>query len=358
MQTCLIIDDDSFSLELLRALLNRLGDCHVVGFTTPLEALVWSKNNLPDLVIVDYIMLPIDGLEFMARFRRIEGRESVPAIMITAADIKDVRYEALQNGIHDFLGKPLDKLELSARVRNLLALNKNQKLRLDQTLHLETLVQARYQAVMNLENELVERMMQAVTYRDGETGAHIARVAKYSLIIARGLGLSKGDQDILHEAAAMHDAGMIAVPDEILRKRGGLTQEELGIMKRHAQVGYDLLRGSKSSAVQAGAEIALTHHERLDGKGYPRGLKGEQIPLFSRIVAVADTFDELTSGVWNGELSPLRQAATYLREQAGSAFDPACVNAFLADWDEVLAIHADLSRSCPNLFPEMSRCEN
>lgn len=358
MQRCLIIDDDSFSLELLSSLLRKLGDCEVTGFQSPLDALAWSEQNQPDLVIVDYMMEPIDGLQFIERFRKIDDCEVVPAIMITAANIKEMRYEALQGGVQDFLAKPLDMLELSARVRNLLALNQSHKLRLDQTLHLQTMVQAKFQSVLNLERELIARMMQAVSFRDIETGAHMQRVAAYSLIIAREMGLSEQDQAILREAAPMHDAGKISVPDPILRKRSALTQRELEIMKRHAQVGYELLRGSKSAIVQAGAEIALTHHERLDGQGYPRGLKGDQIPVFGRIVAVADTFDELTSGMWSVEISSPRQAADFLQERVGTVFDPVCVMALLANWEDVLEIHADLAEPCRPEMSEMPSYEN
>ena len=193
-------------------------------------------------------------------------------------------------------------------------------------------------AILQRERETVLRLSKAAEYRDPETGAHILRMAHYSELIARGLGLPLADQQLLLEAAPMHDIGKVGITDAILLKPGRLTPEEFEIMKGHAQIGHDILKDSASQVLKTGAEIALGHHEKFDGSGYPQGLAGEQIPIFSRIVAVADVFDALTSERPYKPAWTLERAAEHLRSQAGAHFDPACVQVFFEQWEQVLAI--------------------
>ncbi len=188
------------------------------------------------------------------------------------------------------------------------------------------------------ERETVFRLSKAAEYRDPETGAHILRMAHYSQLIARKLGMSAAEQDLLLEAAPMHDIGKVGIADKILLKPGKLDADEFEIMKRHAVFGYELLQGSSSRVLQAGAEIALGHHEKFDGSGYPNGLKGEEIPIFSRIVAVADVFDALTSERPYKKAWELEAAVDFLNAGAGTHFDPKCVMAFLEAWEEVMEI--------------------
>ena len=175
-------------------------------------------------------------------------------------------------------------------------------------------------------------------FRDPETGAHIQRMAHYSQIIALGLDLSLAQQRLILEAAPMHDVGKIGIPDYILLKPGKLTPEEFEVMKGHSSIGYELLKESRSEILKAGAQIAISHHEKYDGSGYPRGLKGNDIPLFGRIVAVADVFDALTSERPYKKAWPLEEARRYLEEGRGKHFDPLCVEALLAEWDLVLDV--------------------
>jgi putative two-component system response regulator len=181
-------------------------------------------------------------------------------------------------------------------------------------------------------------MSRAAEFRDPETGAHIQRMAHYSQIIARGLDLEPRKQKLLLEAAPMHDVGKIGIPDYILLKPGKLTPEEMEVMKGHSRLGYELLQGSGSEILRAGAEIAISHHEKYDGTGYPNALKGTDIPLYGRIVAVADVFDALTSERPYKKAWPLEDAVRFLEEGRGKHFDPMCIEAFLAGWDDVIAI--------------------
>jgi response regulator RpfG family c-di-GMP phosphodiesterase len=195
-------------------------------------------------------------------------------------------------------------------------------------------------AILQRERETVLRLSKAAEYRDPETGAHILRMAHYSELIARGLGLPLADQQLLLEAAPMHDIGKVGITDSVLLKPGRLTQEEFELMKQHAQIGYEILKDSSSLVLQTGAAIALGHHEKFDGSGYPQGLVGEQIPIFSRIVAVADVFDALTSERPYKKAWSLERASEHLKAQSGLHFDPACVEVFFAHWEQVLAIRS------------------
>jgi putative two-component system response regulator len=190
------------------------------------------------------------------------------------------------------------------------------------------------------EQELLFRMSRAAEFRDPETGAHIQRMARYSELISIRLGRPEAEQQQLLQAAPMHDVGKLGIPDGILLKPGKLTPEEFDQMKQHAIIGYELLKDSNSSVLQIAATIAVSHHEKFDGSGYPYGVAGDAIPLFGRIVAVADVFDALTSVRPYKEAWSLERASAFLREGAGSHFDPACVEAFFAAWDDVLAVHS------------------
>ena len=338
MNTVLIVDDSEINLTLIKALVLKLGDCSPVLFDTPVKAFEWCRENVPDLVIVDYMMPEMDGLKFISLFRGLHGRTEIPVLMVTANDQKDIRYEALLGGANDFLTKPIDRVEFSARARNMLALRIGQRYLADRAEHLSALVDEQTKEIRNREKELIFRMSRAAEFRDPETGAHIQRMAYYSQIIAKGLGLDEKTQKIILEAAPMHDVGKIGIPDYILLKPGKLTHEEFEVMKGHATLGHELLNGSGSEILRAGAEIALTHHEKYDGSGYPHGLVGHKIPLFGRIVAVADVFDALTSERPYKRAWALDDACRFLEEGRGKHFDPMCVESFLAGWEEALEI--------------------
>ncbi len=338
MHTVLIIDDSDINLTLIKALVLKLGECNPVLFENPLKALDWCRENVPDLVIVDYMMPDMDGLRFISAFRALHGRDEVPILMVTANDQKDVRYEALLGGANDFLTKPIDRVEFGARARNMLSLRTGQKFLADRAQHLAALVHEQTREIRDREKELIFRMSRAAEFRDPETGAHIQRMAYYSQAIAKGLDLDESVQKLILEAAPMHDVGKIGIPDYILLKPGKLTPEEFEVMKGHARLGHELLNNSGSEILRAGAQIAISHHEKYDGSGYPRGLKGNDIPLFGRIVAVADVFDALTSERPYKKAWSLEDAVHFLEEGRGKHFDPLCVEAFLATWDIVLDI--------------------
>lgn len=328
-----IIDDNPKTLLLMTSLVGKLGHCRAVPFNNGGEALGWCMLHDPDMVLVDYRMPGMDGLDFIRSFRGRDQWADVPVIMITADESKDVRYRALELGATDFLAKPIDVTEFIARLRNMIALRRANRALTDRAAWLAEEVDKATRVVNERERELILRLSRAAEYRDPETGAHLTRMAAYADIIARNLDLP--DREMLVRAAPMHDLGKVGIADNILLKPERLTPEEFAQIQRHPQIGYDILRDSSSQLMQIAAEIALTHHEKYDGSGYPQGLRGTQIPLHGRVIAVADVFDALTSErpykpAWDNP-----SAITYLREQAGRHFDPACIEAFLKNPDEI-----------------------
>jgi putative two-component system response regulator len=334
----LVVDDAQLNVTLLQHLIKKLPDCESAGFTEPLRALEWCQDNEPDLVVVDYMMPDMDGLEFSKRFRGIPGHADIPVLMVTANHESSIRHEALASGVTDFLNKPLDNNEFLARAKNMLDLRQSHKRLSDRAAWLDEEVRKATAEIMAREQEIIFCLSKAAEHRDPETGAHIQRMAHYSRHIARCMGLPVDQQDILLEAASMHDIGKVGTPDLILLKPGKLTDEEFTIMKQHAVIGYEVLNTSNAPLLKVAAEIAYSHHEKFDGSGYPRGLSGQDIPLFGRIVAVADVFDALTSERPYKRAWSVDQASQMLRDGAGKHFDPACVEAFFANFGEILEI--------------------
>jgi putative two-component system response regulator len=331
-----IIDDTQMNVTFMQHLVKKLPDCTPVCFTDSVAALDWCLDNDPDLLVVDYMMPQLSGIELVKRFRA--HRPDTPTLMVTANSDKELRHEALTIGVTDFLNKPVDNVEFLARARNMLALRASHKKLADHAAWLADEVGKATQLIVAQAQETVVCLAKAAEHRDPETGAHILRMSHYSRLIARRLGLSAEQQELLLTAAPMHDIGKVGTPDMILLKPGKLDDEEMAVMRRHATIGYQVLSMGSSPLLLAAAEIAYTHHEKFDGSGYPRGLKGEDIPLFGRIVAVADVFDALTSSRPYKTAWTVERARQMLIDGKGSHFDPACVDALQSEWDEALAI--------------------
>ena len=334
-----IVDDTPLNLLLMVKLVDRLAGVESHGFESPQEALTWCAHTEPDLIIVDYMMPDIDGLEFIRRVRASHKHEDVPILMVTANNERGVRYEALECGANDFLTKPVDAHEFEPRVRNMLKLRDAHLATRQRAETLSVAVRKATAAILDRERETITRLARAAEFRDPETGAHIQRMSHYSAVIARRMGLGSELADALLLAAPMHDVGKLGIPDTILLKPGRLTVNEFEVMKRHPLIGHDILKDSSSEVLRLGARIALSHHEKFDGTGYPNGIAGEAIPLEGRIVAVADVFDALTSSRPYKPAWPFARAIALLREGRGSHFDARCIDAFLSSWDEVLDIH-------------------
>lgn len=338
MKKIILIDDNQINLTLLWHLVKKMDGYEAASFQNPIEALAWSKENEVELIIVDYMMPEMNGINFITEFRQSSENTDIPILMVTANDQLDVRYQALESGATDFLNKPIDKAEFTIRVSNLLELRNSQKKLADKASWLKNEVFKATQEIRSREQEIIYRLTKAAEYRDPETGSHIKRMAHYSHQIAMQLGMSEDQQTLIIEAAPMHDIGKVGIPDSILLKPGKLDHSEFEIMKEHAQFGYNILNGSSSKLMQVGAEIALSHHEKYDGSGYPNGLKGDDISIYGRIVAVADVFDALTSSRPYKKPWPIEDAISFLTDNEGKHFDSNCVQAFLKDMNAILNI--------------------
>jgi len=338
MKRIVLIDSNQTDLTLLWHLVRRIKGYEAANFTNPKDALEWCLENETELIIVNYMMPEMDGIAFITQLRQSPQNISVPVLMEISPEYTDVRQKAFELGVTDFINKPIDKTEFMVRVQNTLVLSSNQKKLTNQTAWLKDEVLKATEEIRNREQEVIFRLTKAAEYRDPETGGHIKRMAHYSRHIAMQLGLSAEEQNLLLEAAPMHDIGKVGIPDSILLKPGKLDHSEFEIMKEHAQFGFDILDGSESKLMQLGAEIALSHHEKYDGSGYPYGLKDEDISIYGRIVSVADVFDALTSERPYKKAWSVDDAIGFLRENSGTQFDRSCVYAFLMDMDEVLRI--------------------
>lgn len=338
-QTIVVIDDEFTTRTILRETV--LGICPsivVESFSNPLLALGWLAQNEPDLILLDYKMKEMSGYEVLQEIKKIHQLDEVPVVVVTAETNKDIRYQMLEHGASDFINKPIDHHECLIRCRNLLLLRGHQKATRDRAKNLEVSVSKATKDILDREHETLLRLAKAGEFRDSETGNHVIRMAKYSRFIAEALGLDEERCSMIEVAAPMHDVGKIGISDLILHKPGKLTPEEFSTMKQHTSIGHEILKDSPSKFLALGAEIALGHHEKFDGTGYPSGLKGEEIPLEARIVAVADVFDALTSErpykkAWSND-----DAINFISEQSGKHFDPQCVRAFKAQLNKVTFI--------------------
>ena len=336
----LAIDDEPDNLLLIRQALRQIGYTRCETETDSLRAVARFQAEDFDLVLLDYNMPVMSGLEVLSALSEKSRREQIPVVIVTAQGDRDTRLLTLNAGAKDFLAKPIDLAELSVRVHNLL---ETRSLHLElrrQNERLEETVLKRTQELHATRLEVIRRLARAAEFRDNETGIHVQRMSLYAEAIGRQMGLVAWSLDLLLNACPMHDLGKIGISDLILLKPGKLTPEEFVTMQEHTTIGASILQGQDTPLLHAAHEIALSHHERWNGLGYPHGLAGEAIPLLARIAAVADVFDALTM------VRPYKRAWTFddARQEvlslSGTHFDPAVVKAFAACFDVLLEIRA------------------
>jgi putative two-component system response regulator len=324
----LVVDDDPTTTALLARMLEQWGYTDVILSNRSRDAVDLCRRSQPDLVLLDLHMPAPDGLALLGVLPPETRGVPLPILVLTADESPDARRRALRAGAQDFITKPFDPDEVRIRVRNLL---QTRALAASLRRHRDELEQRVAQRTEELERarlETLERLALAAEFRDDDTGEHTRRVARTATALARRLRMPDGDIERIGLAAPLHDVGKIAVADNILLKPGKLTRAEYQEVQRHVVVGGELLGGSSSPVLQQAAEIALHHHERWDGRGYPAGLRGHETPLPARLVAVADVYDALTHRRPYKEAWPVDQAVEEIRVQAGGHFDPEVVEAF------------------------------
>src|SRR5690242_10117425 len=342
--TVMIIDDLFSSRLLLAEIVRQIdGKLNLELFDTPGRALEFARNNRVDMVLTDYKLPEFDGVQLVRQIRALPHCVDVPIVVITVVDDRRVRYEALEAGATDFLIKPLDEHETRARCSNLLDLRRHKIVLSDQARVLQYQVDKSIAEIHERELETLAKLAKAGEFRDQTTGNHLMRMARYSALIGQHLGLGAETVHVLEVAAPMHDIGKIGIPDAVLLKEGPLTTEEIDVMRGHPRMGYDILKGSPSKYLSMGAIIALGHHEKYDGSGYPTGLHGEDIPIVARIVAVADVFDALVTTRPYKQPWTIEDGFAYLQSQKAKHFDANCVDAFTAGVDRVREIHGAYS---------------
>ncbi len=326
----LVVDDEPANVVLLERILGTAGYPHVDTFTDPIEALESFDRVGHDLVCTDLHMPHMNGMELTrAVMARVPADGFLPVIMLTADLSPAAEEEALSSGAQDFVTKPFKASQIRLRVSNLLRTRMLHRALQRHNEQLEEMVLERTIELEAARLDILERLAQAAEYRDYTTGAHTQRVGRLSGLLARQLGLDSALVELVERAAPLHDVGKIGVPDRILLKPGRLSAPEFETMMQHVDVGVHLLSRGQSKLINMAELIALTHHERWDGSGYPRRLRGSEIPLPGQIVAVADVFDTLVSERPYKQAWPLEKAVSEMQRQSGRWFSPALVEALL-----------------------------
>jgi len=341
----LVVDDEKSDRDWLVHLLEAKG-YKVIAVADGQSALDAVAVDLPDLVMLDLKMPGLDGFEVTQRLKADPRTEAIPIIVVTGLDDRESRIHALKTGAEEFLPKPVDSDELGARVRNLVKLKRYGDLLADRAKASDRLVQNATIKLREAYRDITFTLTRAAEYRDEDTGAHIRRVAHYTWEIASCLGLERDFVDGIFYAAPLHDVGKIGVPDSILLKPGALTEDERAAMQSHTEIGFDILRHGRTPFTKMGAEIALSHHERWDGTGYPKRLKGDEIPLSGRIMNVCDQYDALRSKRPYKPALVQARVVEILTKGDGrtlvSHFDPDVLGAFLRCADRFAEIFDNL----------------
>lgn len=340
----LVVDDEGFMRNMMHDILEG-EEFLVESAKNGKEALETLASFNPDVIILDAMMPVMSGFEVLEEIKSREETKTIQVVMLTALQNVNDRVRAIKAGSDDFITKPFEHLELLARVRSLVKVkfyydhlhSYQQELEWEVEKRTTELMVA-YQKMKSASLESIVYLSRAAEFKDQSTGFHINRIASYATILARKLGFDEEKREILQYAAPMHDIGKIGIPDSILLKPGPLDSHEWKIMQQHTEIGATILEGSDSEILQTAHTIALTHHEKWNGEGYPHGLKGEDIPLVGRIVAIVDVFDALTSERPYKKAFTIKESMAMIHAEVGSHFDPSVAAAFFELQDNIIKI--------------------
>ncbi len=328
-QVILVVDDAPENIDVLTVVLSK--NYRVKAAPNGVKALKVAFSSVPDLILLDVMMPGMDGYEVCRRLKDDPRTKNIPIIFVTAKGEVEDETHGFEQGAVDYITKPISPPIVRARVHTQLALH-------DQNRVLEEKVNQRTAELNETRSEIIKRLGRAAEFKDNETGMHVIRMSHYSQIIAKAIGMDDVEADLLLNSAPMHDIGKIGIPDNVLLKPGKLDTDEWILMKKHPEFGANIIGEHESELLKMAHTVALTHHEKWNGQGYPNGLSAEEIPLVGRIVAIADVFDALTTKRPYKDAWPVEKAADLIKEEAGQHFDPTLVHAFLQSWPEILAI--------------------
>lgn len=313
----LLVDDEPLNLQVLRQTLQD--DYRLLFAKSGVKALELAEKELPSLILLDVVMPEMNGYQVCQRLKHNPKTMHIPVIFVTSLSEDIDEAAGFNAGAVDYIIKPISPMVVKARIKTHLTL-----------VSIDEIKETRLQ--------IIQRLGMAAEYKDNETGLHVIRMSHYAKLIAEAAGLGSDYAEEILNASPMHDIGKIGIPDHVLRKPGKLDSEEWEIMRKHPQIGADIIGDHQSGMLQKARTIAISHHEKWDGSGYPAGLKGEQIPLEGRITAIADVFDALTCQRPYKKAWPVEAAFEFLQEQSGKHFDPKLVEIFISQKEKVLAI--------------------
>lgn len=328
--TILLVDDVADNIDILNEVLSPHYRTRIALNGEKALRIAFSATP-PDLILLDIMMPGLNGYEVCAELKRNPDTRSIPVIFVSAMNEVEDERRGLELGAVDYIFKPISPAIVLARVRTHLALY-------DRNRELARQVRERTAELLNTRQQIIHRLGRAVEFRDNETGNHIIRMSHFCRLIGAAAGLGERGVEVLYHAAPMHDVGKIGIPDHILLKPGALDPEEWAIMKRHPEIGAEIIGQHGDELLQAARTIALCHHEKWDGSGYPRGLRGREIPLMARIAALADVFDALTTARPYKKPWTVEEAIAYVEAQAGKHFDPALMEPFHRVLPQLLAV--------------------
>ena len=340
----LIVDDKPANVALLEAILKGEGYTNVHSVTDPRLVEDLHEKNQFDIILLDIRMPHMSGFDVMAQLQDKIVDDYLPILVLTAQSDVETKIQALENGARDFVTKPFERIEVTHRIKNMLEVRLMYNRRGWEKKIVEAQVRERTQQLANSQLEFIRQLGRAGEYRDNETGMHVVRMSKGCQSLALAIGHNEEFADLLLLASPMHDVGKIGIPDRVLLKPGKLEADEWEIMKTHVEIGGEILSSDSAEIMQLARSIALTHHEKWNGSGYPNGLVGEDIPIQGRLAAICDVFDALTSERPYKKAWTVEDAAALIREESGSHFDPELATKFLEILPKIIEIrvaHAD-----------------
>lgn len=327
--TILVVDDTPENIDVLDGILKD--EYRIKIATNGRMALKIAEKTLPDLILLDVMMPEMDGYEVCERLKENPLTRRIPVIFVTAKDQENDEKRGFEVGAVDYVTKPISGVVVKARIKTQLAL-------FNQNRELEKKVDNKTKELNETRLEIIKKLGRAAEYKDNETGMHVERMSRYCKVIALEHGFSEKEAELLLNAAPMHDIGKIGIPDSVLQKPGKLDNDEWNIMRTHCKIGAEIIGEHSSELLKIAKTVASQHHEKWNGKGYPRGMKGDEINLYARIVAVADVFDALTSKRPYKDEWSVERAVNLIKEESGEHFDPQIVKSFVNQLPQIVEI--------------------